>query len=359
MWTLIRARSQQLEPAARDSDNPDPQDSDASADRVAMADSGGDAAGTTVPAAFPAGRGGVVDMDDTPKWVLERLAAQRQSDSFLDGNEMGPAKRASLSTALHAATSAAGSALEGGGGGSAGAEAAAESFGGLARRAMSRHWSCPGVDDAASEAGSDRCGAVTNEEPACRVTDDALAGLRAEMERHAVALAALSRWMTWATAAAPVAGGRPPIAVGVNGDANQKRNYPTCSPTDDSPSQPAAPTVLDTRQDANPAEDGDDERHPPASATDRAGTGDGSSVEFGPPSEAENSGNGAAAAALQLSRRLDFLESSVRRQRFRAHRAVDEEIHRLPLMYKEACVLGNALILRGHDYLSQVKLCFS
>lgn len=59
-------------------------------------------------------------------------------------------------------------------------------------------------------------------------------------------------------------------------------------------------------------------------------------------------------AMLELAKELDVLEGKIRRERYRAHRAVDVETYRTPGLYKEACALGNALILRGHDYLSQV-----
>lgn len=60
-------------------------------------------------------------------------------------------------------------------------------------------------------------------------------------------------------------------------------------------------------------------------------------------------------AMLELAKELDVLEGKIRRERYRAHRAVDVETYRTPGLYKEACALGNALILRGHDYLSQVR----
>lgn len=62
----------------------------------------------------------------------------------------------------------------------------------------------------------------------------------------------------------------------------------------------------------------------------------------------------AGVGVTQFSRDLDFLEAKVKRERFRAHGAAEEEIHQTPELYKEACALGNALILRGHDYLAQV-----
>eukprot|EP00752_Nemacystus_decipiens_P001338 g1328.t1 len=78
------------------------------------------------------------------------------------------------------------------------------------------------------------------------------------------------------------------------------------------------------------------------------GGGDNAAVEL---EEEEEDG---VRAMLELSREADVLEGRVKRERFRAHRAADEEIHRTPGLYKEACALGNALILKGHDFLSQV-----
>lgn len=153
-----------------------------------------------------------------------------------------------------------------------------------------------------------------------RDTDEAVSDLRDAMEQHSAALSRLAGWMV--NVAPP-----PPPPVG-----GSEAGLMAAAPME---SHPAAVGV---------------EAHGGLPSPSCPGLGDDSGFEVAGSSSEEDG----VRAMLELSQESDVLEGRVKRERFKAHRAADEEIHRTPEMYREACALGNALILKGHDYLSQV-----
>lgn len=153
-----------------------------------------------------------------------------------------------------------------------------------------------------------------------RDTDEAVSALRDAMVQHSAALSRLAGWMVH------VAPPPPPPADGSEG------GLMAAAPME---SHPATAGV----------EEHGDFPSPPCPGL----SGDSSFDVAGSSSEEEG-----VRAMLDLSRESDVLEGRVKRERFKAHRAADEEIHRTPEIYRQACALGNALILKGHDYLSQV-----
>ncbi|CAN0093164.1 unnamed protein product, partial [Ectocarpus sp. 13 AM-2016] len=152
-----------------------------------------------------------------------------------------------------------------------------------------------------------------------RDTDEAVSDLRDAMEQHSAALSRLARWMVnVAPPPSPPAGG-------------SEAGLMAAAPMENHSAAVGVEAHGDLPSPSCPGLSGD-------SGFEVAGS---SSEEDG------------VRVMLELSRESDVLESRVKRERFKAHRAADEEIHRTPEMYREACALGNALILKGHDYLSQ------
>ncbi|CAN0205531.1 unnamed protein product, partial [Laminaria digitata] len=252
---------------------------------------GGGLVTPTVTAAADPDQAGALDDNDAPEWVFSRLESMRRRGSFLDGDALS-AVRAFTDRAVVTEDS-----WRGGGGGGGGAISA--SFARLVRLAS-------------EEASRDR-----------EETDEALAVLRKAMQQHSAALAKLAVWMLQATepTAAAISGG------GGNGSSGSGSSGSSGSGGGDGSGASAGAL-------------------PPPPQTGERATG----LPVGPAAPGEDGG---VMAVLELSRESDVLEGQVRRERFRAHRAADEEIHRTPGLYKEACALGNAMILQGHDYLSQ------
>ncbi|CAN0447491.1 unnamed protein product, partial [Ectocarpus sp. 12 AP-2014] len=153
-----------------------------------------------------------------------------------------------------------------------------------------------------------------------RDTDEAVSGLRDAMEQHSAALSRLAGWMVNVAPPPP-----PPPAGG------SEAGLMAAAPLENHPAAVGVDAHGDFPSRSCPGPSGD------------------SGLEV----EGSSSEEDGVRAMLELSRELDVLESRVKRERFKAHRAADEEIHRTPEMYREACALGNALILKGHDYLSQ------
>ena len=297
------------------------------------------------------GQAGARGGNDASEWVFSRLESMRRPGSFLDGDALSAVRaitdRATVGEGLR----------EGGGGDGVGgsvviarddgtsAEAIGASFAGLVRLAS-------------IEANRDR-----------EETDEALAVLRRSMQQHSAALAKLSGWMLQATEPAAAADGDGGDGGGGGGGDGGGGSGGGGSGAGAGTSPPPPPT-------------GERATELPVSASDQspfsrsvllhsgevsamAASGTTAGVAGAPPALWSGTGEGGYAApgedggevmaALELSRESDVLEGQVRRERFRAHRAVDEEIHRTPGLYKEACALGNAMIIQGHDYLSQVK----
>ncbi|CAN0381502.1 unnamed protein product, partial [Hapterophycus canaliculatus] len=321
VWALIRGNSRQH--AADDDDNDIDDDDDTGSDSGVPggAEGGGGGGGLFSPGRTGNGRAADNGHNDAaaPEWVLSRLELMRmrRRGSFLNGDELGPV-RTTKSGATSSAAAAAAGAANGGGGAAGGEVVTAESFGNLATLAS----------------------AEGNEER--RDTDEAVSGLRDAMERHSAALSRLAGWMLQAAMSpgidesvsssrsssgrdfdAPMA--RPGAAVAaaaMGGGEMQGGGGGLSSP----PPLPPTPLLDSTR-----------------------GVSESSSSEAGRGVEEEEG----VRAMLELSRESDVLEGRVKRERFRAHSAADEEIHCTPELYREACALGNALILKGHDYLSQ------
>lgn len=333
VWALIRGQSRQQS----GDDEVDDDDDEDSGD-------GGDAGVNGVGAGAGAGGGGTAGTSSrttahdgdissnsngnsngndaaAPEWVLSRLELMRmrRRGSFLDGDELGPVR----TTAAGVGHAPAGTAMEGtvatGGGG--GEVVTAECFGNLARLA-------------AAEGNEDR-----------RDTDEAVAVLREAMEQHSAALARLAGWMF--QTAAPANGG------GNGGSGSSIGAFLEAAPP--AGNQAAAAAAAATPRKGVEARRGSlSSTHsppppPPLSSLDLTG-------DVGESYSGVSAGEEGVRAMLELSRESDVLEGRVKRERFRAHRAADEEIHRTPGLYKDACALGNALILKGHDYLSQVYM---
>lgn len=325
VWALIRGHCRQHagdNAAADDAD--DVVDGDVGGESPVHGDRDGDAGvhgaggGGGV---FPAGQGGGGGNGAAvaPEWVLSRLELMRmrRRGSFLDGDQVGPVRK---STAGRAADET----LASGGGGGGGDEViTAESFGNLARLAS-------------AEGNEDRLD-----------TDEAVSVLRETMEQHSAALARLAGWMFQAASPAGVPSGVDGSGVGrgstidvVWGNRGGGGGVAAAAPTEEEGADTLAGSLSSTSISPPP---------PPPCPARSTGTGGGSespAVEL-----REEDG---VRAMLELSRESDVLEGRMKRERFRAHRAADEEIHRTPELYKEACTLGNALILKGHDFLSQV-----
>lgn len=349
VWALIRGRSRQRDSTDGDQAENNDSEENASDERVSAQDLGadGDLSGD--------GGDGGTGANNAPEWVVSRLDIMRRRGSFLDGNELGPVRTAVAQTAASGFDVVAGdgyatTTTTTGGDGAASGESMAESFGGLAKLVL-------------GEGGGDR-----------NDTDEALAALREAMGQHSVALARLVEWMApvattptggpggdGVTASAVVPTQHHPAVAGsgllgaptapaaptpwpqlVGGASNFSVSNGALSALDAPPSPPPAPATRTTAASGFPA-DG------PGGLSPLLGGGTGGDVL------GEDDG---VLAAVQLSGELDVLEGRVRRERFRAHRAADEEIHRTPGLYREACAAGNALILRGHDYLSQVCMVY-
>ena len=326
VWALIRGHSRQhsRDNAADNDDDDDNDDNDGDddlgddvplpggrdGDAGAHGAGGGGGGGTSGGGGmFSAGQGGSGnDAAAAPEWVLSRLelTRMRRRGSFLDGDEVGPVRTTA------GRRGAAEEAVESGSGG--GDEViTAESFGNLARLAS-------------AEGNEDR-----------RDTDEAVSALRETMERHSAALARLAGWMF--QAASPAASA--PDITGNNGN-NSNSSVEAAAAAATAPTAQGA----ETRAGSLPSTS-----TPPPQACPASGTGGG-----GKSSATELGEEDGVRAMLELSRESDVLEGRVKRDRFRAHRAADEEIHRTPGLYREACALGNALILKGHDFLSQVHV---
>lgn len=325
MWALIRGRSRQRD--STDGDQAENNDSEgtASDEGVSTRDFGVDGA------LSGDGNVGGGDANNAPEWVVSRLDLMRRRGSFLDGDELGPVRTAVAQTAAsgfnavaggeHATTTATFN------DGANSSESMAESFGGLARLVL-------------DEGGGDRDD-----------TDEALAALRESMGQHSAALARLVEWMAQVATPPGGAGGNAKTALAAPAQPAQPAPWPQLvgGASNFSVSNGALSTL-------------DAAATTPTRTTATAGF-----PPEGPGGLSPLLGGGAGGhalgeddgvlAALQLSGELDVLEGRVRRERFSAHRAADEEIHRTPGLYREACAAGNALILRGHDYLSQVRAC--
>lgn len=340
VWALIRGRSRQRD--STDGDQAESNDSEgtASDEGVSTRDFGVDGA------LSGDGNVGGGDANNAPEWMVSRLDLMRRRGSFLDGDELGPVRTAVAQTAAsgfdavaggeHATTTATGN------DGANSSESMAESFGGLARLVL-------------DEGGGDRDD-----------TDEALAALRESMGQHSAALAQLVEWMAQVATPPGGAGGSGETALAAPAQCHPAVARAVAGPLA-APASPApwpqlvgGASNFSVSNGALPALDA--AATMPARTTTTAGF-----PPEGPGGLSPLLGGGAGGhalgeddgvlAALQLSGELDVLEGRVRRERFRAHRAADEEIHRTPGLYREACAAGNALILRGHDYLSQVRAC--
>ncbi|CAM9525155.1 unnamed protein product [Scytosiphon promiscuus] len=252
------------------------------------------------------------------------LMRMRRRGSFLNGDELGPVRTPATGAlrtpgggGASATTAVAGGNADGGRGSEM---VTAESFGNLAVLAS----------------------AEGNEER--RETDDAVSGLRDAMMRHSAALSRLAGWMLQ-TAVPPAIGDG-----GGGSDGTIRLGGAEVGAIRGIGMQGAGGSGLASMPPPPPpVNSGLDSTRGLLSGNSAAESGIG--AEEGEEEEEEEEG---VRAMLELSRESDLLEGMVKRERFRAHRAADEEIHRTPELYREACALGNALILKGHDYLSQV-----
>eukprot|EP00903_Cladosiphon_okamuranus_P007175 g6967.t1 len=310
VWALIRGHSRQhsSDNAADNDDIGDDDDEESIPLHGDDADAQGAGGGGLGGGMFSSGQGGGGNDAAPPEWVLSRLELMRmrRRGSFLDGDELGPVRMAGRNAEEPLARGAGGSGDE---------VITAESFGNLARLAS-------------AEGDEDR-----------RDTDEAVAVLREMMEQHSAALARLAGWMFQAASPADAAGF---INTGTSGTSNG--SSVVVAAWGGEPSAAAAPP--EDRAGVTVAGSSSSTSIPPSPPLGTEGSPESSAVELG-----EEDG---VRAMLELSRESDVLEGRVKRERFRAHRAADEEIHRTPELYKEACALGNALILKGHDFLSQV-----
>lgn len=363
VWAVMHARSRQRESNDSDHDDDRGGDGDHEGDRegnvlaagLDESPSNGEALGYT--RSFPgadgdrtgrgdAGRAGVngVAGDTTYEWVLSTLDQMRQRGSPLDGEELGPGVDAGGARGVNPNGSAGTNewGIEG-----MSSDSVAASFASLAER-FDREI---GGDGAGGDScyGSNRRGSgVVPCISGRRATDEALAMLQAEMEEHASALSRLGVWMAKAV---PARSGTDHMEV-----ASLARTSSTLQHL----FQGAGASGLVDAAPLVPSGGGEGGwgtglpnlwlatmRGLPKSWPARASSG--------AVGNAQAAGDHGVLAALQLSRDLDVSEGRVRRERFKAHRAADDEIHRTPDSYKGSCILGNALILRGHDYLAQVK----
>ncbi|CAN0525294.1 unnamed protein product, partial [Ectocarpus sp. 12 AP-2014] len=307
VWALIRGQSRQH--SSDDDDDDDEGDdgndglspgTEGGGSTGAGGGGGGEATASTRTAGSGGGGGGLFPSEHdggggsggdaaAPEWVLSRLELTRMRRR---GSFLDGDEVGPVRVAAAAAEAAAVSAAAA----AAAAEAStADSFGHLARLAS--------VDG-----DGDR-----------RDTDEAVSGLRDAMEQHSAALSRLAGWMV------NVAPPPPPPAGG------SEAGLMAAAPLENHPAAVGVDAHGDFPSRSCPGPSGD------------------SGLEV----EGSSSEEDGVRAMLELSRELDVLESRVKRERFKAHRAADEEIHRTPEMYREACALGNALILKGHDYLSQ------
>lgn len=304
VWALIRGNSRQH---PGDADNHDDDDNENDNDNGLEAAAGGAGGGL-----FPSGRNGDGaaaaagnghNDAAAPEWVLSRLELMRmrRRGSLLNGDEIGPVRTIINTTTTTGALSAAAGAAAAAGSQGSSEMVTAESFGNLAALASAE------------------------ENPERRETDEAVWGLRDAMEGHSAALSRLAGWMLQ-TAISPAIG-----------------NSSSSSSVSDVPMGDRGAAVGD-----------EDSQGGGLSSLPRAPRLDSSTRSVSESSAAGAEEEEGVRAMLELSRESDVLEGRVKRERFRAHRAADEEIHRTPELYREACALGNALILKGHDYLSQV-----
>lgn len=335
VWALIRGQSRQhsSDDEADDDDDEDRGDGGNAGVNGVGAGGGAEGAGRTPTRTTHGGdNGSNVNSNGNgngndaaaPEWVLSRLELMRmrRRGSFLDGDEIGPVRTAAAAGVGPApAGTATGGAVASGGGGSGGEVVTAESFGNLARLA-------------AAEGNEDR-----------RDTDEAVAVLGEAMKQHSAALARLAGWMVQ-TAAPANGGGNGGSGTSIGAfleAAPPARNQPTVGGA-------ATPVKGGEARRGSLSPTNSPPPPPPLSSLDLTGENIGESYT------GESAGEEGVRAVLELSRESDVLEGRVKRERFRAHRAADEEIHRTPGLYKDACTLGNALILKGHDYLSQVYM---
>lgn len=338
VWRLIRDRSrQQGNDGGGSEEDEGSSDGDSDEGSRPTQENGGHGVGTSsMPPAVPSrprdgsGRPAAVQ---PPEWVQARLDLMLHRGSFIDGDELGQQRNAAGSVSSAQVAS-------GGGGEGVSAESAAESFASLAQKAVG--------DAVGGERGE---------------ADRGLSALQADMYAHAAALSRLAGWMAQAVPATGGGGGdsasqialtptsrRPSTSGGARGTSLSSEASSPSALAIFSPSAVAGfnPEPSD---EAAQVESGPHATAAAAMGADRLASK--KTILSG------SSGDGRAnsvMAAMRLARELDDLEASVKRERFTAHRAAEEEIYRIPELYKEACALGNALILRGHDYLSQVRM---
>ena len=337
VWALIRGRSQ-----LRNDDQSISVDEDSAVDGVSSAHASGGFNGSREVESLTTMTGitngdvgvGVAARARTWDWAL---ASVRDRGSFFDGDEFRAAlpggavgARAAAAAVAAAAAAEAPAAVTGDGlnGESLTPDTAAKSFGDLERAVL----------QAADDEDQDR-----------RETDESIAILRGAMEQHSGALARLAVWMV--RAPPQPKSQPPPLSAGNNTATGAVRMAdPSAWGTSATETwQLAAAKAGDGGSGAQPSNGGLRGALPPLTRSVSSAVG--SSLSGVGEVEEEDG----VLAMLELARELDVLEGKVRRERYQAHRAADEEIYRTPGLYQEACTLGNALILRGHDYLSQVN----
>lgn len=360
VWVLIRRRSRQGDAGEGGSDDDLNLDDDNNDDGDPAPN--GTARGTESNGAMPAAGDDAraastsagSEVINAPDWVLSRLERMRHRGSFLDGDELlfpvrnsgialGQAAAASLSSAVAPSVETVG----GGNGNGNGNDniVGGDSSGTANDQTASGATEFPLGDllqlVRSEGSGNDR-----------RDTDEALVVLREAMEQHSAALVRLAGWMAPTTTT--------PYDDSIDDMSPKDPKRTRVSPVEESPAQlaPASPTAVD----GVPSDGAIAEAIAPSPSMRHKASGGGSDDVGGDDSGGISGGDreeDGVRAMLELSRSLDVMEGRVRRERYKAHRAADEEIHRTPGLYKEACALGNAWILRGHDYLSQVRMVFA